>query len=144
MKLATVMLSSVFLASQAVATDLRYDSNFDYVKNLPLTSFACSDGANGLITKTGAQTLGQLKSKLRPNTYVAAGGISGWNSPNCGQCWKGRAPNGASLQFVLIDKATPSVVMGEEAFKILSPSKTLQEGHITIYVTQLPRASCYK
>ncbi|EPS35891.1 hypothetical protein H072_10655 [Dactylellina haptotyla CBS 200.50] len=140
----TTIATALFVAV-ASATELKYDTNFDYSTNLPLTSFACSDGANGLITKTGAQNAQQLKAKLKPNTYIVAGGIQGWNSPNCGQCWRARAPNGVTAQFVLIDKATPPyIVGGTEMFKLLSPSKTLQEGHVTVYVTELSRDACFK
>jgi hypothetical protein len=53
-----------------------YDTGYDD-KSRSLTAVACSDGANGLITKYGWQTQGQIKTP-----YIGGyQGIAGWNSP---------------------------------------------------------------
>jgi hypothetical protein len=51
-----------------------------YNSNDPITTVACSDGANGLETRWGYTDL----SPMFP--YVAAWDQISWNSPNCGTC----------------------------------------------------------
>ena len=67
-----------------------------YSASTPLTDCACSNGANGLITKFKYKDL----SEMYP--YVAAYSKAGWNSPNCGKCMK-ITYNGKSIFITAID-----------------------------------------
>ncbi|KAH7303670.1 Cerato-platanin [Stachybotrys elegans] len=148
MKLCNIIAAMAFLVSPAVAATLRHDASYNFATNLPLTSFACSDGANGLITKYRVQNVAQLRQRLRPNIYIAASpSIPGWNSPQCGSCFKARNPqNNKSITFVGVDTSrnTGNVVTGGDAFRNLSPSGSLAEGHLTVYITTLPTRDCFR
>ncbi|KAF3912473.1 hypothetical protein ABW20_dc0104596 [Dactylellina cionopaga] len=134
----------VFVAAVAAST-LKYDSHYSYSTNSALTSYACSDGANGLITKTHTQNAQQLKSKLKPNVYLVAGpSVGGWNSPNCGKCFNARNPkNNKSFKFIVVDVATPALVGGEDAFRAISPSGGLAEGSLNVYLSELKPSDCF-
>lgn len=78
---------------------LQYDTVYDN-SSLSTSVLACSNGANGLATK-GYATIGALP------TYPRVGGappIAGWNSPNCGSCWR-LTYNGRNLTVTAIDHA---------------------------------------
>lgn len=149
MKLSTIttaILSCAMLASPAEATVLKYDPLYDYSTNTPLNLFACSDGANGLITRYKVNTLQQLRAKLKSNVHVAAmASIAGWNSVRCGECYRVRNPkNNKTLKIVAVDRSTPAVVAGTLPFKTLSPSGSLDEGSLIVYLTALPASDCFK
>jgi hypothetical protein len=67
-----------------------------YYQKFPLNNASCSDGANGLVTKFGYNTV----EPMYP--YVAAYSNISWNSPNCGQCMK-VTYKGKSVHFTAID-----------------------------------------
>ncbi|KAK6505198.1 hypothetical protein TWF481_007116 [Arthrobotrys musiformis] len=133
----------LLLVACASASVLKYDPNYSYSRNLALTSFACSDGANGLITKFkgSVQNLSQLRSKLKPGVQVAAHkSVTAWNSPYCGACFSARNPaTGLSIKFIAIDVArdgVETVVASPEAFSSVSKSGTTAEGVINpVYIT---------
>jgi hypothetical protein len=140
------ILSSAVLASPGVKADtLKYNRDYDYAQNTELTSFSCSDGANGLITRYGVNNLQRLQTKLQPNTYIGASpAVAKWNDPNCGKCFRATNPsNNKSLNFVVIEQNS-GVVTGEEGFRLLSPSGTTSEGTLTVNVAELPSQSCWK
>jgi len=131
----------LFVAAVSAST-LKWDNNYNKNSNLPLTSFACSDGANGLITKFNdpSLTTTKLSGKLRPGVFLAASPlIPSWNSPNCGKCYRVRSGTKWFL-FVAIDVATPAIVSGQDAFSTLASPNA---GYITVYQTELPLTSCY-
>ncbi|RVD84551.1 uncharacterized protein DFL_006296 [Arthrobotrys flagrans] len=132
----------LLLVACVSASQLKYDENYSYARNLPLTSFACSDGANGLITKFHGtvQNLSQLRSKLKPGVQVAAHKfVTGWNSPSCGACFRARNPRtNLWFNFIAIDVASDgveTVVASPEAFSSVSPSGTTSEGVVEVYIT---------
>lgn len=65
------------LASLASAISVSYDTGYDDGSR-SLTAVSCSDGANGLITKYGWQTQGQVARFPNIGGYS---GVAGWNSP---------------------------------------------------------------
>lgn len=77
------MTTIPLLAIPALATTVSYDTGYDQsARSLAVVS--CSDGANGLITRYGYQTQGQLP--IFP--YIGGSSdVAGWNSPSCGQCY---------------------------------------------------------
>ncbi|KAF3159517.1 hypothetical protein TWF106_006642 [Orbilia oligospora] len=132
----------LLLVACASASVLKYDPNYSYSKNLPLTSFACSDGSNGLITrfKGTVNNLSQLRTKLKPGVQVAAHKfVTSWNSPSCGACFRARNPQtNLWFNFIAIDVArdgVETVIASPEAFSSVSKSGTTAEGVITVYIT---------
>lgn len=72
------ILSIFTLAAAAQAVSVSYDTGYDDGSR-SLTAVSCSDGANGLITKYGWQTQGQIRN------FPYIGGVDavgGWNSPS--------------------------------------------------------------
>lgn len=137
---------SLLFSSLATASTLKYESRYTLSNNQQLTSFACSDGPNGLITKTGATNVAQLRTKLRTGVYItAAPSVAGWNSVNCGQCWQLRNPkNNKTISAIAVDHAAPDLVGGEDAFRALSTSGTLKEGALTVYPAEKVHSACFK
>jgi hypothetical protein len=64
-------------ASLASAITVSYDTGYDDGSRA-LTSLACSDGANGLITRYNWQTQANIAGFPRIGGYQ---GVAGWNSP---------------------------------------------------------------
>lgn len=79
------LLASLALAAASSAATLSYDTVYDNAK-MSLDVVACSDGSNGMINK-GFTTFGSLPSFPR---IGSASAIAGYNSANCGTCWKVR------------------------------------------------------
>lgn len=95
------ILSIFPLAAAAQAVSVSYDTGYDDGSR-SLTAVSCSDGANGLITKYGWQTQGQIRN------FPYIGGVDavgGWNSPSCGTCWQ-LTYNGKSINVLAIDHAS--------------------------------------
>jgi len=97
----------------------------------PLSKTACSDGANGLITRWGYKDLEQMFP------YVTA--ISGlsWNSPKCGLCYKlTDVQSKKTISVTVIDSVPPPpggydmhFNLGHEAFKMLLGDAGEHDGH---------------
>ena len=68
-----------------------------YTSNFPLTSVACSDGVNGLITRWKYINLQELFP------YVTAASFASWNSVRCGECIE-ISKNQRSIYVTVIDK----------------------------------------
>ncbi|KAK6541054.1 hypothetical protein TWF694_008432 [Orbilia ellipsospora] len=136
--------SLFFLITAVSCINLKYDNVYSISSNTPLTSFACSDGANGLITKYGVQTTGALAGKLKQGVYLAGSpNVAGWNSPSCGSCYQAVNPsNGKSFLFVAVDVAHPDVVSGADAFVIASPNG-LAAGSFPIAINPQPVNACF-
>jgi len=76
-----------------------YCTYHEYSAGDSLTTVACSDGSNGLITRTGYQSI----SPLFP--YVAAYSGATWNSPSCGDCIQlTDTKSGNTIHITVIDQ----------------------------------------
>ena len=84
-------------ASLTSAITVSYDTGYDDAGR-SLTAVSCSDGANGLITKYGWQTQGNIKSQY----YGGYQGVAGWNSAQCGTCYS-LTYNGNTIYVLAID-----------------------------------------
>ncbi|KAF5354541.1 hypothetical protein D9758_011221 [Tetrapyrgos nigripes] len=81
--LAVLASTAFFLPSLASAgnAQMKYDNVYAN-GGTSLTSVACSDGQNGLITRYGYQTLSNLPGFGNGEVYPAAvDSVAGWNSP---------------------------------------------------------------
>lgn len=99
---------------------------------------ACSDGANGLITKYGWQTQGQVKG------FPHIGGaqaVAGWNSPNCGTCWQATY-NGRSIYILAIDRASQGLNIAFSALNELTGGNAEQFGRVDAVVKQVSVNNC--
>ncbi|KAK2734497.1 hypothetical protein FQN57_001661 [Myotisia sp. PD_48] len=99
-------LSLFFSVSSAAAVanqvTLSYDPRYDNAA-MSLRDVSCSDGINGLIRK-GYTTAGSI-----PNFPHLGGAfaVEGWNSKNCGKCFKVTwRENNKSIFITAIDRAT--------------------------------------
>jgi len=148
MQFSTATLISILATlSLTSASTLKWDDNYSVARNLPLTSFACSNGPNGLITKYNdpSLTVDTLESKhLKPGVVVAASyAVSGWGSAACGGCYHIKYSSGGKTiekNFIAIDHAQDAIVVGSDAFSsFASPSV----GSLTVSVSSYAASECY-
>ncbi|KAI0648422.1 Cerato-platanin [Trametes meyenii] len=137
MKLAT--LAVALLAIPAALCDVvsvSFDQVYDNAAG-SLTTVACSDGQNGLITK-GFTTFGSLP------TFPNIGGapaVTGFNSPACGTCWQ-LTHNGTSINVLAIDTGAKGFNIALAAMNKLTNNNAVQVGRINITATQVDASAC--
>jgi len=124
------------------AVQLQYDNTYDD-KSVPLTNLACSDGPNGLITRFGWQTLGDIPSY--PN-IGAVDAIAGWNSPSCGSCWQVTYTDGngvAHTENILgVDPAGTGFNVAQQAMDELTNGNAVFFGKVDVQATQVDPSAC--
>ncbi len=136
MKLTSTIVSLMTLFSVALAVDVRYDTAYDNAKG-SLSTVACSDGVNGLLTK-GFTTFGSLPSF--PN-IGAAQAVAGWNSPACGSCWQ-VSYKGKSINIIAIDHAGDGFNLSLEAMNTLTNGHAVEFGVIDAQAKQVDKSLC--
>ena len=109
---AAALLPTLALAQSTVSVS--FDQTYDNAGQ-SLATVACSNGANGLLTK-GFTTFGSL-----PDFPYIGGSqfVTGWNSTECGSCWT-LSYNGKSLNLIAIDTAGVGFNIAKEAFDVLA------------------------
>ncbi|GAM87497.1 hypothetical protein ANO11243_055220 [Dothideomycetidae sp. 11243] len=134
MQLLTLVATLLPLAS---AVTVSYDTGYDDGSRA-MTAVSCSDGANGLITKYGWQTQGQI-----PHFPMVGGAdaIAGWNSPSCGTCWQ-LTYNGISINVLAIDHAQSGFNIGLNAMNALTNGQAQQLGRVDVQATQVATSAC--
>jgi hypothetical protein len=139
-RLPAVFASLSFLLSAAVAkpsTDfVTFDTTYDS-GDLSLNNVACSDGANGLITK-GFTTLNSLPS------FPFIGGahvVSGWNSPQCGTCW-GLTHEGNTIYVLAVDTAGVGFNIARSAMQALAGNAGIQAGKVSAQIAPADSSLC--
>ncbi|KAJ3878896.1 Cerato-platanin [Lentinula edodes] len=125
-----------------VAADtLQYDTAYDDA-SASLSTVACSDGSNGLLTR-GFPTFGSLPSF--PN-IGAFGAVEGWNSANCGTCWQVTySSNGVSttVNVLAVDHAGDGLInVSEEAMNTLTNGNAVAFGAVTVTSVQVDSSAC--
>lgn len=135
----TVTLTSL-VAAQTTQT-IRYDTGYDVASN-SLSTVACSDGTNGLLTK-GYTTFGSLPDF----PYIgAAGAVETYNSENCGTCWRltYTPSSGTSYSVVVlaIDHADDGFNISEEALNELTGGQAEAVGTVQATVEQVDASEC--
>ncbi|KAH9918370.1 immunomodulatory protein [Epithele typhae] len=110
-----------FFVPSVLGVTLSYDEAYDN-GSADLSTVACSDGANGMLTK-GFTTFSSLPHF--PNIGGAAA-IAGWNDTDCGSCWqltyKGKSINAA--------------------MNTLTNGQAVQLGRIDVTAKQVAASSC--
>ncbi|KAF2096195.1 Cerato-platanin-domain-containing protein [Rhizodiscina lignyota] len=142
MKFSTVFSAIAVYVAGTQAWTLSYDQGYDDGSRA-LTSLACSDGDNGLITRFGWETQKQVPSFPR---IGGSGDIAGWNSPKCGQCYR-LTYKGRSILLTAVDHAAPGEFnVALAAMGQLFPGGTaqaVQKGRVTLdKVEQVASSLC--
>lgn len=127
-------------AAAAASVSVSYDSKYD-VGQSSLTSVACSDGVNGLMSK-GYTTFGSL-----PKFPLIGGAptVSGWNSPNCGKCYQLHYKAGnvdETINVLAIDTAPGGFNIGLQAMNRLTKGQAVNLGRVTATYTQVADRVC--
>ncbi|KAG2353744.1 Cerato-platanin [Suillus spraguei] len=136
---AVVLLSVLALPAFAMQVEVTYDNFYDNAAT-SLENVACSNGANGLLTK-GFTTFGSLPS------FPNIGGIPSatWNSPLCGTCWKLEytTPTGIyeSIYITAVDDAY-TYNLSEESFNKLTDNTGYAAGKVAATATQVAKSFC--
>jgi len=122
-------------------TTTSYDPVYD-VKTTSTNKVACSDGSHGLAGKY--PTFGSLPG------FPLIGGVSqiaGWNSENCGTCWK-LTFNGTSIHMLAIDHADAgrqkgdAVNLSKEAMDKLTNGQATKLGRVQSTVVEVDKSVC--
>ncbi|KAF4458705.1 rot1 precursor [Fusarium albosuccineum] len=128
-------LATVFTAASAITVS--YDPGYDQ-KGRSLTTVACSDGKNGLITRYGWKTQGSIPKF----PYIGgAQAIAGWNSASCGTCWK-LTYKGKSINVLAIDHADAGFNISPTAMNALTGGQAIKLGRIDATATQVAVKNC--
>ncbi len=136
MKLTSTVTPLVALFSVASAVHVRYDTTYDNPKG-SLSTVACSDGANGLLTK-GFHTFGSLPSF--PN-ISAAQAVGDWNSTACGSCWH-ISFGGKSINVTAVDHTGDGFNPSLKAMNTLTNGHAEELGVIDARATQIDKKYC--
>ena len=130
-------LLAALAATPALGVTLSYDESYDNA-SASLSTVACSDGTNGLLTK-GFTTFSSLPHF--PNIGGAAA-IAGWNSASCGTCWQ-LTYNGKSINVLAIDHSGADTFnIAKSALNTLTDGQAEFLGHVTATVRQVANSGC--
>ncbi|KAK0464368.1 immunomodulatory protein [Desarmillaria tabescens] len=129
-------LALALIPSSAFAVTIGYDSGYGISTN-SLANVACSNGANGLLTK-GFTTYGSLPTF--PN-ITSSDSIAGWNSPNCGTCWQ-LSYNGLTATVIAIDHALSGFYTSQATLDALTGGHAVEFGTVQGTATQVAASAC--
>ncbi|KAI0637628.1 Cerato-platanin [Trametes polyzona] len=136
MQFTTLIVALTALVANALAVTVSYDQTYDN-RNGDLHTVACSDGPNGLLSK-GFSTFGSLPHF--PNIGGAAA-VGGWNSPNCGTCWK-LTYQGRSINVLAVDHTDAGFNIALSALNQLTNNQGEFLGRIDAQATQVAASQC--
>jgi hypothetical protein len=139
-----ISLVALFAVTESDITDMITDTATQPVRANPIydnpkTSMnivACSNGANGLVTK-GYPTFGSL-----PTFPYIGGGytVKGWNSTECGSCWKLTYPKtGISVYYTAIDTINAGFDVSDQTMSKLAKGK---QDEIDVQATEVGKSHC--
>ncbi|ROT35480.1 cerato-platanin [Sodiomyces alkalinus F11] len=136
MKLSNIL--TVFsAASLATAASVSFDRGYDDGSR-SLASVSCSDGEHGLITRYGWQRQAQVAAF----PYIGgAEAIKGWNSPNCGTCWR-LTYNDRSIHVLAIDVALNGFNIAFAALNDLTNGTAEHLGRVEAVATPVTARAC--
>lgn len=141
MKLSVLLASFLLMSPSALAVTLSYDAEYDNASR-SLAQVACSDGVNGLMT-AGFSTLGNLPK------FPFVGGtdnVAGWNSPQCGTCWKLTYTDGKgvtrSINVLAVDHASAGWNVATKAMNALTGGQAIPLGRINVSQVKVAKSQC--
>ncbi|KAF8264256.1 Cerato-platanin [Lactarius quietus] len=133
-----ITLAALFSVAHADTQPVRDNSFYDNGQQ-SLNNVACSNGANGLITK-GYTNFASLPSF--PNigaSYI----IGAWNSPECGSCWQlTYPPTGVSIYVTAIDTVYSGYDLSVAAMNSLTNGQASQFSFIDVQSTSVAESFC--
>ncbi|THU97726.1 Cerato-platanin-domain-containing protein [Dendrothele bispora CBS 962.96] len=143
MKFSLVLASvALLLPSLSGAVKLQYDNTYDN-RNTALTSVSCSDGANGLITRFGFQKFGDIPQFPH---IGATSSVAGWNSDQCGTCWKLSYTNGSgktkSIHVLAVDHAGSGWNVAQAAMDELTGGQAVALGNVDVTEKKVAVSHC--
>ncbi|KAI0750322.1 Cerato-platanin [Daedaleopsis nitida] len=136
MQFTTLLVALSALASSALGVTVSYDETYDNASG-SLTTVACSDGENGLLTK-GFTTFGSLPHF--PNIGGAAA-VGGWDSDQCGTCWQ-LTYKGRSINVLAIDHTDDGFNLALGAMNTLTNNQGVFLGRIDATATKVASSLC--
>ncbi|KAK5171134.1 uncharacterized protein LTR77_004278 [Saxophila tyrrhenica] len=138
MKFTAILATLGSLATANAATvSVSYDTVYDN-KSGALTSVACSDGSNGLITKYNYNTFGQIPHF--PN-IGGSSKIPSWNAATCGQCYA-LTYKGKTINVLAIDTAPSGMNIAHGAMDKLTGGQATQLGRVTATIKKVGVSKC--
>jgi hypothetical protein len=134
-------LALAFPPLLTLATTVSYDTRYDSGGN-SLTTVACSDGSNGMITRGF-----NLFQDLPGFPHIGgAEAIAGWNSANCGTCWELAYTNAqnatTTINVLAIDVALSGFNIALSAMNELTNGNAAQFGKIDVVSRQVNAIVC--
>jgi hypothetical protein len=127
--------------STTLASPVTYDTTYDN-KGGSLTTVACSDGSNGLITR-GYTTFGSLPKFPHIGGAYA---VTGWNSASCGTCWALTYTNAqgtkTTVNVLAIDVAKSGFNIALSAMNELTNGNAVQFGTVNVTSTNVASSVC--
>ena len=140
MKLTSTFMSLAALFSVAYADiqPVRPNSFYDN-PDTSMNEVACSNGANGLVTK-GYPTFGSMPGF----PYIGgAYAVTGWNSTECGSCWNlTNADIGITLYLVAVDTVYSGFDVSDDAMDTLTGGQTGEFYEIDVEAAQVAEHYC--
>ncbi|KXJ94019.1 Epl1 protein [Microdochium bolleyi] len=136
MQFSTILSALSLFAASASAVTVSYDTGYDDAGR-SLNVVSCSDGPNGLITKYGWQTQGQIRSQYIGGADV----IAGWNSAQCGTCWE-LSYQGRTINVLAIDHAGAGFNIELSALDALTGGQGVAVGRIDAGSRQVAISAC--
>jgi hypothetical protein len=144
-------LTSIFAAAVAFSAigahagdvgTASWDTTYDNTAQSTLT-LACSDGVNGLYTK-GYHTLGSIP---RFPFVGAAPTIPGWNSPNCGKCYKVYSKAGGVARTIFVtgvdsSRSSGNFVLSKAALNALTNNQAEALGRVAVSWAEAAKSNC--
>ncbi|KAJ8096352.1 hypothetical protein PM082_011513 [Marasmius tenuissimus] len=124
------------LTTSVAAVQLQYDNHYDDA-DASLATTACSDGPNGLLTH-GYTTFGSIP---RFPYIGAVDAIEGWNSGQCGSCWR-ITYNGKSINVLGVDHAGSGFNVAQAAMDELTDGQAVNLGNIQVDAVQTSARDC--
>jgi len=122
-------------------TTVSYDEAYDNAST-SLNAVACSNGEHGLETQ-GFTTFDSLPAFPRIGGAQAVGG---WNSPNCGTCWKLTYTNSKgkkkSINVLAVDRASSGFNIALKAMNELTGGHAKEFGRVNVVSTKVEDSEC--
>ncbi|KAF8120904.1 immunomodulatory protein [Boletus edulis] len=117
---------------------LSYDNTYDNAA-LSLNTVACSDGANGLESKSPTYTtLGSLPP------FPNVGGVftvTGYNSTACGTCYA-VTYGSTTINVLAVDASKTGFTVSQEAMNNLTGGHAVEYGRVYVSFMEVPASTC--
>ncbi|KAF9026716.1 cerato-platanin-like protein [Hymenopellis radicata] len=137
----TSAIALTLLPAYTLAVSLGYDDNYGVGSN-SLSTVACSDGPNGLMTR-GFTTFDSLPTFPH---IVSTSDVEGWNSAQCGRCYELTYTNaqGAASSIVVtaVDHAVSGFYTSTQALDELTNGNAVAFGTVDVVATVVDAGRC--